>query len=152
MSMSDPRQSSEFFDAAYRDRPPWNIGEPQPALIALLDAYPPTGPVLDVGCGTGDLALFLAERGLSVLGVDLAQARAKAAKRSPGVGQFVEFRVADRLYLTRVPEAKRVTGCRIESLPSLCPGDAEPVPGDAKPVSAWIPGKSETSTFRSNSV
>jgi 2-polyprenyl-3-methyl-5-hydroxy-6-metoxy-1,4-benzoquinol methylase len=97
MSNSDPGQSGEFFDAAYRERLPWDVGEPQPALVVLLDEYPPTGPVLDVGCGTGDLALFLTERGLSVLGVDLAeaaiaQARAKAAERSPGAGQLVEFR------------------------------------------------------------
>jgi SAM-dependent methyltransferase len=109
MSMSDPGQSGEFFDAAYRQRPPWDVGEPQPALIALLDEYPPTGPVLDVGCGTGDLALFLSERGFSVLGVDLAeaaiaQARAKAAERPTEVGQFVEFRVTDGLHVARIPE------------------------------------------------
>jgi SAM-dependent methyltransferase len=109
MDMSDPGRSGDFFDAAYRQGPPWDIGEPQPALIALLDEYPPTGPVLDVGCGSGDLALFLAERGLSVLGVDLAeaaiaQAQAKAAKASPDARQLVQFRVADGLHLARIPE------------------------------------------------
>ena len=89
MGNSDPGQSSEFFDAAYRERPPWDVGEPQPALMALLDEYLPTGPVLDVGCGTGELALALAQRGLTVLGVDLAeaaiaQARAKATAAAPG--------------------------------------------------------------------
>ena len=98
---------SSFFDAAYRERPPWDIGAPQPDLIALLDEYPPTGPVLDVGCGTGDLALALAGRGLNVLGIDLAeaaiaQARARAAEAGE-VGQRVEFQVADALQSSLLP-------------------------------------------------
>ena len=106
MTMSGPR---DFFDAAYRETPPWDIGEPQPALIALLDEHPPTGPVLDVGCGTGDLALFLAGRGFAVLGVDLAgaaiaQARAKAAKAAPAIARLVEFRVGDALHPTLIPD------------------------------------------------
>jgi SAM-dependent methyltransferase len=105
MSMSDPPQSSDFLDSAYRETPPWDVGEPQPALMALLDEYPPTGPVLDVGCGTGELALALARRGLTVLGVDLApaaitQARAKAARAAPEVGRLVEFRVGDAIHPT----------------------------------------------------
>jgi len=95
------------FDSAYRETPPWDVGEPQPALMALLDEYLPTGPVLDVGCGTGELALALAQRGLTVLGVDLAeaaitQARAKAATAAPGVGRL-EFRVGDALHPTLFP-------------------------------------------------
>jgi SAM-dependent methyltransferase len=105
MSIPDPSRSSDFFDSAYRETPPWDVGEPQPALIELLDEYPPTGPVLDVGCGTGELALALARRGLAVLGVDLAaaaiaQARAKAATAAPGVSRLVEFRVGDALHPT----------------------------------------------------
>ena len=57
--------------------------------------------MLDVGCGTGDLALALAQRGLSVLGVDLAEAaiaEARARQVAAGqVGQRVEFRVGDAL-------------------------------------------------------
>ncbi|MCX6844156.1 MAG: class I SAM-dependent methyltransferase [candidate division WOR-3 bacterium] len=58
----DRDQPNGFFSAAYGEQPPWDIGEPQPAMLSLLDAYPPTGPVLDVGCGTGDLALAIAPR------------------------------------------------------------------------------------------
>src|SRR3974377_1991977 len=99
MNTSDPGLSKDFFDSAYRQTPPWDIGAPQPDLLALLDDYPPTSPVLDVGGGTGELALSLAPRGLTVLGVDFAegaipQARVKAANAAPDVSQRIEFRTA----------------------------------------------------------
>ncbi len=108
MSISDSHRSGDPFDSTYRETPPWDIGEPQPALMALLNEYPPTGPVLDVGCGTGELALALAQRGLAVLGVDLAeaaitQARAKAATIAAGAGRSVEFRVGDALHPALLP-------------------------------------------------
>ncbi len=58
------------------------------------------GSVLDVGCGTGENAIFLAQAGFSVAGVDLVKdaiqsARAKAKAR--GVG--VDFRVGNALAL-----------------------------------------------------
>lgn len=91
-----------FFDAVYRQTPPWDIGGPQPALEALLDALPPSGPALDVGCGSGDHAIALARRGLGVVGVDIvqeaiAQARAKAAALPPDLASRLEFLVADAL-------------------------------------------------------
>lgn len=95
----DPRA---FFDDVYRETPPWDVGGPQPALSALLDAYPPAGPILDVGCGSGDLAISLAQRGLPVLGIDfvdtaIAQAREKISTLPPEVARFLDFRVADAL-------------------------------------------------------
>ncbi|WP_420125924.1 class I SAM-dependent methyltransferase [Longimicrobium sp.] len=91
-----------FFDSIYRDTPPWDIGAAQPAIDALLDEYPPTGPVLDLGCGSGDHAVALARRGLQVLGIDvveaaIAQARAKADALPPQVARLLEFEVADAL-------------------------------------------------------
>ena len=72
------------FDAAYEGTPPWEIGRPQPALVELVDAGLVTGPVLDVGCGTGELALLVASRGSDATGVDTSPraigiARQKAA-------------------------------------------------------------------------
>lgn len=95
----DPRA---FFAEVYRGQAPWDVGRAQPALDALLAAYPPEGPVLDAGCGTGDHAIAIAERGLPVLGVDfvdaaIAEARRRAAALPPDVQRRLAFRVADAL-------------------------------------------------------
>jgi SAM-dependent methyltransferase len=96
------RFTPDFFDSVYRDTPPWDIGAAQPAMMALLDEHPAAGPVLDVGCGSGDLAIALAQRGLQVLGIDIVeaaieQARAKAESQPPEVARLLEFQVADAL-------------------------------------------------------
>lgn len=49
----------------------------QERLTSLL---PPAGRVLDLGCGSGEDALFLAGRGYRVLGLDPAPARIEAAR------------------------------------------------------------------------
>ena len=44
MSASDSPRSSDFFDSAYGETPPWDIGAAQPDLIALFNEYPPAAP------------------------------------------------------------------------------------------------------------
>jgi len=61
-------------------RPPWDIGRPQPAFLALADAGHIRGRVLDVGCGTGEHVLLCAERGLDATGVDVAPTALAAAR------------------------------------------------------------------------
>jgi SAM-dependent methyltransferase len=75
------------FDMAYRGKPPWDTGRPQPAFAELAEAGALRGRVLDVGCGTGEHALLAAALGLPATGVDAAPAaieiaRRKAAERS----------------------------------------------------------------------
>lgn len=74
------------FDSVYATVPNWDIGRPQRAFVYLEEAGFVRGPVLDVGCGTGELSLFLARRNHDVLGIDVApraveQAREKARWR-----------------------------------------------------------------------
>lgn len=91
-----------FFNFVYQDIAPWDIGAPQPAMAALLEKYPPTEPILDVGCGSGDLAIYLAQRGHQVVGIDFVEsaignAQAKSDSLPQATAQLVSFKVADAL-------------------------------------------------------
>lgn len=44
----EPRRPEDF-DALYAGTPPWDIGRPQPAFLALAEAGQVRGRVLDVG-------------------------------------------------------------------------------------------------------
>lgn len=109
---NDAGPSRSFFDTAYRANAPWDVGQPQPALTDLIEEFPPFGPVLDVGCGTGDLSLFLAERGFPVIGIDLAEAavaaaRSKASTAEQNVRERMDFRVGDALSVAMIPDTVR---------------------------------------------
>ncbi len=92
------------WDASYQDGPPpWDIGRPQPAVVRLASEGGFAGAVLDAGCGTGENALYLASRGLSVLGVDVAEtAVAAARKKASARGLTAEFAAADAFQLERL--------------------------------------------------
>jgi SAM-dependent methyltransferase len=82
---------------------PWDIGEPQPVLIEIEAAGGISGKVLDVGCGLGDNAIFLAGRGYDVRGVDgSAIAIDKARQRARDADVTVEFAVADAVQLAGI--------------------------------------------------
>jgi SAM-dependent methyltransferase len=96
---SDPRA---FFNSVYKDIPPWEIGSAQPAMAALLAKYPPANPVLDVGCGSGDLSIHLAQLGHQVVGIDFVEAAITNAQEKSGslpaeVAHLLDFQVADAL-------------------------------------------------------
>jgi SAM-dependent methyltransferase len=73
------------WDSAYRQEgrfegpPPWNIGEPQPELAALIAAGKFRSDVLDAGCGYAELSLALASDGYTVVGIDLTPTAIAAA-------------------------------------------------------------------------
>ncbi|MEY3204763.1 MAG: Ubiquinone biosynthesis O-methyltransferase [Planctomycetota bacterium] len=112
--MSADRQSltSERFTEYYaQPTAPWDIGRPQQPFVMAVDRIGQR--VLDIGCGTGDLAIWLAERGRAVTGIDfieppLAAARRKAAER----GVAVNFLQMDALAVGEIPERfDAVTDC-----------------------------------------
>ena len=76
------------WDSAYREQahfegpPPWNIGEPQPELAALVAAGKFRSDVLDAGCGVAELSLSLAAQGYTVVGVDLTPTAVAAATKA----------------------------------------------------------------------
>ncbi len=68
---------------------PWDTGEPEPLLVELVTSgrIRPT-QTLEIGTGTGTNAIWLAERGFDVLGIDVApfaveRANAKLGGRVP---------------------------------------------------------------------
>jgi cyclopropane fatty-acyl-phospholipid synthase-like methyltransferase len=80
---------TKVFEEMYQGVPPWEIDGPQSEIVHLAEGYELKSPVLDVGCGTGENALYLAKLGLEVTGIDIVpvaveKALAKARERSLG--------------------------------------------------------------------
>jgi 2-polyprenyl-3-methyl-5-hydroxy-6-metoxy-1,4-benzoquinol methylase len=86
----------DFFDSAYQGTPPWDIGRPQKEFVELVRSGEITGSVLDIGCGTGEHALFFAAEGYDVWGIDSAPlAIEKAQEKALQRGLLVHFCVLD---------------------------------------------------------
>jgi SAM-dependent methyltransferase len=66
--------------AAYPNRPSYPPG----VFDALLELMPDGGRVLDIGCGTGQIARPLAERDVEVDGVDRSQPMIELGRAAPG--------------------------------------------------------------------
>jgi SAM-dependent methyltransferase len=99
-----PRRTEDF-DALYAGTPPWDIGRPQPAFLALAEAGAVRGRVLDVGCGTGEHVLMAAGLGFEATGVDAAATAIDAAKgKARDRGVTARFLVWDALRLAALGE------------------------------------------------
>lgn len=82
----EPRNWDEFY-ACERDGAPLWSGQPNGTLVAEVAGLAP-GTVLDIGCGEGGDAVWLARRGWQVTAVEpsrVALDRAEAAAREAGV-------------------------------------------------------------------
>lgn len=85
---------------------PWDTGKPDVHLPGVLDGYGiGVGKALEIGCGTGTNAVWLANQGFEVTGTDLSpKAIAKAEAKGAAAGVNCHFLAADFL-VDRVPGA-----------------------------------------------
>nr|ABO15886.1 methyl transferase [Streptomyces sp. UC 11065] len=82
-------------------RPPWDIGEAQPAFVELTEAGAVKGEVLDAGSGPGWVSLFIASQGHAVTGIDLSADAVEAANaKAADSGVNATFAVGDLLDLS----------------------------------------------------
>ena len=93
-------------------------------LGKLLRSFPGARSVLEVGCGTGHFARWLAEQGLDTVGIDVSQRMLDEARRRSGgprylSGDALALPVADRSY----DVAALITA--LEFLPDPCRALAE---------------------------
>jgi SAM-dependent methyltransferase len=100
MATTHPYYAEKGLSAAFYD----TVTAADARLEGDLDLYaslcPPGGTILELGAGTGRLTFALAERGFTVVGVDiapamLAQASAKRAELDPKVARRVELKRGD---------------------------------------------------------
>ncbi|MDT5312254.1 MAG: hypothetical protein QOE74_1274 [Mycobacterium sp.] len=116
-SSQEPGVPHMDFDALYRGEspgeglapmttPPWDGKAPKDSVIEWQTEGWVHGDVLDIGCGLGDNAVFLAENGHVVTGLDISPtALIIAEQRAKDAGVDVTFAVADSTKLDGYTDA-----------------------------------------------
>ncbi|MFE5813405.1 class I SAM-dependent methyltransferase [Streptomyces sp. NPDC056479] len=80
MTETHPLKAAEFWEARYRDGGRLWSGRPNALLVREVDDFGP-GRALDLGCGEGADAVWLASRGWRVTGADISHTALERAAR-----------------------------------------------------------------------
>lgn len=80
---------------------PWDAGQPEDALVKFIkDGFVKPCRVLEIGCGNGNDAIFLAQKGFDVTAIDISKrAIEEAKKRAERTGVHCNFLVENILEL-----------------------------------------------------
>src|SRR5262245_13580603 len=85
----------QFWWRYVRGTTPWDTGVTPPEIVALVERLP-AGRALDLGCGTGTNAIFLAEHGWKVTGVDFVPGAIRRAREKASAANVpIDFYVGD---------------------------------------------------------
>lgn len=111
----------DFWDERYRSAPRVWSGDPNPQLVAEIAGRPP-GRALDVGCGEGADAIWLARGGWEVVaadisGVALERGARHARDSGPDVPARIEWRHVDLLASPPEPESFDLVSAQFMQLP-----------------------------------
>ncbi|MEX0850266.1 MAG: class I SAM-dependent methyltransferase [Gaiellaceae bacterium] len=97
-----------LYDRIARFYDPWSRSVTEDVSFYVEQALASGGPVVELGVGTGRIAVPIAEAGIAVIGVDASPemlAIAREAAEAAGVGVLVDLRVGD---LRKPPVHERV--------------------------------------------
>src|SRR5947209_3633539 len=105
-------QHTRDWDARFRaEDTPWEETDVALVIVRLVhDHVPPESAVLEIGCGLGTTALWLAQQGYRVSAWDIAPEAVRVAQeRAERAGVDIEFHVADVLAdVTHLPRPDAV--------------------------------------------
>ena len=81
---------SLFWDVMYLfKKTPWDTGITPPEIVAVIESGKvPIGRALDLGCGTGTNAMYLAQHGFTVTAIDVSRRAIALAKRKSRSAQL----------------------------------------------------------------
>jgi SAM-dependent methyltransferase len=118
---TEPVFDEGFWNERYRSSPRVWSGNPNPQLVAEIADLPP-GLALDVGCGEGADAIWLARRGWDVVATDIAgvalERGAQHARDSdPVASAGIEWRQADLLISPPEPDSFDLVSAQFMHLP-----------------------------------
>ncbi|MEW6034860.1 MAG: class I SAM-dependent methyltransferase [Chloroflexota bacterium] len=93
-----------FYEIVYRHfRAPWDIGAREELVCLVQDGRIKPCRAIDLGCGAGANAIYLAQHGFDVTGVDYTKAAIeKAQARARDAGVRINFSVDDLTNLRHV--------------------------------------------------
>ena len=116
---------ARVFDDWYHDR---SFEKDPGSTVAFLAALAGEGPALELGIGTGRIALPLQEAGIEVHGIDASERMLERLRAKPGgdripvtMGSFADFSLKTRFHLCTSPSTP-CGPCRLKG--NRCPASA----------------------------
>jgi SAM-dependent methyltransferase len=103
--MSQGKEAQQRWERTWSESPPetlpWEEGRPSQVLVELVEGQQvPPGAALDICCGTGANAVYLAQQGFEASGIDISPtAMAYARKRAQQEGVQVSLQAGDATHL-----------------------------------------------------